>query len=139
VKGVMNGDMGVVVRVDVNDDDEDVLVCRFGDREIGYTQDELKDLGLAYAITVHKSQGGQAPVVIFPVTTSHYVMLARNLVYTGITRAERVCVLVGTRKALAIAIRNNRVAKRNTNLKERIAERLKAGDDEHEHNRYADG
>ena len=137
VKGVMNGDMGVVVRVDVNDDDEDVLVCRFGDREIRYAQDELKELGLAYSITVHKSQGGQAPVVILPVSTSHYVMLARNLIYTGITRAERICVMVGTRKALAIAIRNNRVAKRNTKLKERIVARLKAGDDEHDRHRYA--
>lgn len=122
-KGVMNGDVGVVVRIDVNDEDEKGLICRFGEREVMYTLDELKYLHLAYAITIHKSQGGQAPVVIMPISTSHYIMLARNLVYTGITRAEKTCVMIGTRKALAIAVRNDRVVQRNTRLSERIAER----------------
>jgi exodeoxyribonuclease V alpha subunit len=120
-KGVMNGDMGVVIRIDVNDDEENVLVCRFGDHDVTYTQDELNELGLAYAITIHKSQGGQAPVVIMPISTSHYIMLARNLVYTGITRAEKTCVMIGTMKAIAIAVRNDRVMKRNTRLRDRFA------------------
>jgi exodeoxyribonuclease V alpha subunit len=117
----MNGDMGVVIRIDVNDDEENVLVCRFGDHDVTYTQDELNELGLAYAITIHKSQGGQAPVVIMPISTSHYIMLARNLVYTGITRAEKTCVMIGTMKAIAIAVRNDRVMKRNTRLRDRFA------------------
>jgi len=137
-KGVMNGDMGVVIRIDVNDDEENVLVCRFGDHDVTYTQDELKELGLAYAITIHKSQGGQAPVVIMPISTSHYIMLARNLVYTGITRAEKTCVMIGTRKALAIAVRNDQAVQRNTRLGKRILSRMKEGVT-HERHRYADG
>jgi exodeoxyribonuclease V alpha subunit len=134
----MNGDMGVVIRIDVNDDEENVLVCRFGDHDVTYTQDELKELGLAYAITIHKSQGGQAPVVIMPISTSHYIMLARNLVYTGITRAEKICVMIGTRKALAIAVRNDQAVQRNTRLGKRILSRMKEGV-AHERHRYADG
>ena len=144
-KGIMNGDMGTVLKVgfardeDGEETDERILVCDFGGRRIVYTQDELKNVQLAYAVTVHKAQGSQAPAVIMPVSTSHYVMLARNLVYTGITRAERICVMIGTKKALAIAIRNNRVAQRNTRLKERIVALMKAGDDAHDRHRYADG
>ena len=133
MKGVMNGDIGTVKAVGVARDedgeetDERVLFCDFGGREVVYSQDDLKHLQLAYAITVHKAQGGQAPVVIMPVSTSHYMMLARNLVYTGITRAERVCVMIGTKKALTIAVRNDRVVHRNTLLKERIQNALREG------------
>lgn len=126
-KGVMNGDIGIVIRVNVDNDEHKELVCRFGNRYVSYTQDELKHLQLGYAITIHKSQGGQAPVVIMPISTSHYVMLARNLVYTGITRAEKTCVMIGTKKALAIAVQNDRAVLRNTRLKDRIEKRLKAG------------
>lgn len=126
-KGVMNGDIGIVIRVNVDNDEHKELVCRFGNRYVSYTQDELKHLQLGYAITIHKSQGGQAPVVIMPISTSHYVMLARNLVYTGITRAEKTCVMIGTKKALAIAVQNDRAVLRNTRLKDQIEKRLKAG------------
>ena len=77
---------------------------------------------LAYAITIHKSQGSEFPVVVMPVTMKHFVMLQRNLIYTGITRAKKICVLVGTTKALAYAVRNQTVSKRNTKLKERLNE-----------------
>ncbi|WP_051318325.1 ATP-dependent RecD-like DNA helicase [Cohnella thermotolerans] len=143
-KGIMNGDLGTILEVGFARDedgetDERILVCEFGGQRIVYTQDDLKNVQLAYAVTVHKSQGSQAPAVIMPVSTSHYVMLARNLVYTGMTRAERLCVMIGTKKALAIAIQNNQVARRNTRLKERIVALMKAGDDAHDRHRYADG
>ena len=77
---------------------------------------------VAYATTIHKSQGSEYPVVIIPLLMTHFVMLQRNLVYTGITRAKRLCILVGTTKALAYAIHNQTVQKRNTRLKERLHE-----------------
>ncbi|GGK33039.1 ATP-dependent RecD-like DNA helicase [Caldalkalibacillus thermarum] len=123
-KGLNNGEMGIVTRTgiwfDENGVGHEVLYCNFMGREVRYLKDELKELQLAYAITIHKSQGGQAPVVIMPVSTSHYIMLARNLIYTGMTRAEQKVVMIGTKKALNIAIRNNKIAQRNTKLKERL-------------------
>lgn len=123
-KGLNNGEMGIVTRVGVHYDDDGVahqaLYCTFMGQEVFYLKDELKELQLAYCITIHKSQGGQAPIVIMPVSTSHYIMLAKNLIYTGMTRAEEKVVLVGTQKALNIAIRNNKIVKRNTKLRERI-------------------
>jgi len=87
---------------------------------VEYTEDDLEALTLAHAITVHKSQGSEYRVVVMPVTTQHYVMLARNLIYTAITRAREKVILVGTRRALSIAIKNNKVVKRHTALTERI-------------------
>ena len=76
---------------------------------------------LAYATTIHKSQGSEYPIVVMPVLMTHYVMLQRNLVYTGVTRAKKILVIVGTKKALAIAVRNVTVDKRNTMLAERLS------------------
>ena len=87
---------------------------------VTYDISELDELVLAYATTIHKSQGSEYPVVVMPVLMSHYIMLQRNLIYTGITRAKKILVLVGTRKALSYAIRNLTVQKRNTLLKDRI-------------------
>ena len=75
---------------------------------------------LAYATTIHKSQGSEYPIVVMPIMMTHYVMLQRNLVYTGVTRAKRCLVLIGTRKAVSMAIRNTNVQKRNTLLAERL-------------------
>lgn len=131
-KKVLNGDIGVVKETTflLNEQgeptDEMGLVCEFQGREVTYSKSHLKDIWLAYAITIHKAQGGQAPVVIMPVSSSHYVMLARNLIYTGLTRAERVCVMIGTRKALNIAVCNNKLQKRNTGLMERILQYMRA-------------
>jgi exodeoxyribonuclease V alpha subunit len=103
----------------VNLEDRELLV-RFDDREIVYDETELDELVLAYATTIHKSQGSEYPIVVMPILMTHYVMLQRNLVYTSVTRAKKVLVIVGTKKALAMAVRNVTVSKRNTMLAERL-------------------
>ena len=120
-KEVFNGDIGVITAVD---EEERELTVLFDGREILYDVTELDELVLAYATTIHKSQGSEYPVVVMPVLMTHYVMLQRNLVYTGVTRAKKALVIVGTKKALSLAVRTVTVTKRNTLL----AERLKAGD-----------
>lgn len=116
-KSVFNGDIGYVTDVDTL---EKTLMVSFDGRVLEYEQSELDELTLAYAITIHKSQGSEFPIVVIPITMKHFVMLQRNLIYTGITRAKKICVLVGTTKALAYAVRNQTVSKRNTKLKERL-------------------
>ena len=112
---VFNGDLGVVVRVDP---DEDELVAAFDGREVSYSFGELDELALAYAATIHKSQGSEYPAVVIPLTTQHYTMLARNLLYTGVTRGKRLVVLVGSKKALALAVRDGGARRRWTKLRE---------------------
>ena len=85
-----------------------------------YEDTDLDELTLAYATTIHKSQGSEYPVVVIPLLMTHFVMLQRNLIYTGITRAKKICIIIGTTKALAYAIHNQVVLKRNTKLKERL-------------------
>jgi exodeoxyribonuclease V alpha subunit len=97
-KEVYNGDLGVVSRIDM---EEGELVVDFDDREVTYGFGELDELVLAYATTIHKSQGSEYPAVVIPLSTQHYPMLQRNLVYTGVTRGKRLVVLIGQRKALA--------------------------------------
>ena len=117
-KDVYNGDLGYVRSVDMEDR---TLTVDFEGHAVEYEVSELDELTLAYATTIHKSQGSEYPIVVMPVLMNHYVMLQRNLIYTGITRAKKICVLVGQAKALAYAIRNMKVLKRNTRLKERLA------------------
>ena len=100
--------------------EERTLAVNFDGRLVEYDASELDELTLAYATTIHKSQGSEYPIVVMPVLMTHYVMLQRNLIYTGITRAKKICVLIGTKKALSFAIRNMTVLKRNTRLKERL-------------------
>lgn len=119
-KAVFNGDIGYVTAVDT---DEHTLTVAYDSRLVEYELTELDEIVLAYAVTIHKSQGSEFPVVVMPVTMKHFVMLQRNLIYTGITRAKKICVLIGTTKALAYAIGQNAVSKRNTRLKERLRER----------------
>ena len=116
-KEVFNGDIGFVQSVDLEDR---TLWVSYDGRLVDYDVTELDELVLAYAATVHKSQGSEYPVVVMPVVTSHYVMLQRNLIYTGVTRAKKGMVLVGTRKALGYAVRNVSVRKRNTLLMQRL-------------------
>lgn len=116
-KEVFNGDIGVVASVDL---EERELAVDFDGREISYDVSELDELVLAYAVTIHKSQGSEYPIVVMPILMTHYVMLQRNLLYTGVTRAKKVLVIVGTRKAVSLAVRNVTVDKRNTLLAERI-------------------
>lgn len=116
-KEVFNGDLGYVESVNTEDR---TLTVDFDGRSVEYDVTELDELTLAYATTIHKAQGSEYPIVVLPVLMTHYVMLQRNLIYTGITRAKKICVLIGTTKALACAIRNQAVLKRNTKLKERL-------------------
>ncbi|MGL4852629.1 MAG: SF1B family DNA helicase RecD2 [Phocaeicola sp.] len=116
-KTVFNGDLGYIVEVDM---EERTLTVDFEGNIVEYEASELDELTLAYATTIHKSQGSEYPIVVMPVLMNHYVMLQRNLIYTGITRAKKICVLIGSAKALAYAIHNLSVLKRNTKLKERL-------------------
>ena len=116
-KEVFNGDLGYISNVNMEDR---TLQVDFDGKIVEYEASELDELTLAYATTIHKSQGSEYPIVVMPVLMSHFVMLQRNLIYTGITRAKKICVLLGTKKALGFAIRNMSVLKRNTRLKERL-------------------
>ena len=112
-KDVFNGDMGVVVQASAADAE---VVVRFDERNVAYGTDELDELALAYAATVHKSQGSEFPAVIVPIHTQHYVMLQRNLLYTAVTRGKRLVIIVGSRKALAMAVKNADVGARCSGL-----------------------
>ena len=114
-KEVYNGDLGVVSRIDM---EEGALIVDFDGRELIYGFGELDELVLAYATTIHKSQGSEYPAVVIPLSTQHYPMLQRNLVYTGVTRGKRLVVLVGQRKALAIAVKGARARRRWSKLRE---------------------
>jgi exodeoxyribonuclease V alpha subunit len=114
-KGVYNGDLGVVSGIDV---EEGELHVDFEGSTITYAFGELDELVLAYATTIHKSQGSEYPAVVIPLSTQHYPMLQRNLVYTGVTRGKRLVVLVGQRKALAIAVKGARKRRRWSKLRE---------------------
>lgn len=118
-KDVFNGDMGIITFAGVIDRDEErqgIRVRFFDGSTHEYDNDDIDQIQHAFAVTVHKSQGSEFPVVIMPVTTSHYVMLLRNLMYTGVTRAKKIAVMVGTEKAMGIAVGNNTALKRNTGL-----------------------
>lgn len=114
---VFNGDIGWITKI--NWDNQEVSVD-FEGRLLKYDFSELDELVPAYAISIHKSQGSEYPAVIIPVMTQHYVLLQRNMIYTGITRGKKLVVLVGTKKALAIAIRNDKPQKRYSHLQEKL-------------------
>jgi exodeoxyribonuclease V alpha subunit len=122
-RDVFNGDVGTVARVDA---EEGELVVTFDGRDVTYGFGELDELSLAYATTIHKSQGSEYPAVVIPLTTQHYTMLARNLLYTGITRGKRLVVLIGQRKALAIAVRNRGANRRWSKLRDWLCAELPA-------------
>jgi exodeoxyribonuclease V alpha subunit len=117
-KDVFNGDIGVVAGLDMVDQ---LLSVNYEGRRVDYDWSEADQLVLAYAISVHKAQGSEFPAVVVPLLTSHYLMLQRNLLYTAVTRAKKLCVLVGSRKAISIAVRNNKVAERYTALDWRLS------------------
>ena len=119
-KNVFNGDVGTVVDVNA---DERILSVVFDKEVVSYEGGDINELVLSYACTIHKSQGSEYPVVVMPLMMSHYIMLQRNLVYTGITRAKKICILIGDTKALRMAVHNQVVTERNTRLKERLNEK----------------
>ncbi len=116
-KDVFNGDIGVVTSVDKS---SERLVVDFEDRRVDYTFSETDELTLAYAISVHKSQGSEYPAVVVPLVTQHFALLQRNLLYTAITRGKRVVVLIGSRKAVRIALNNDKPRRRSSKLYQRI-------------------
>ncbi len=116
-KDVYNGDIGTISDVDL---EENELLVSFGDKVVTYEKSELDELVLAYATTIHKSQGSEYPIVVIPVFYSFFTLLQRNLIYTAITRAKKICVLIGQMKALGYAVKNLTVEQRNTKLKERL-------------------
>jgi exodeoxyribonuclease V alpha subunit len=112
-KEVFNGDIGTIEKIDTV---EQELFIRFDERLVTYDFGELDEVSLAYAVTIHKAQGSEFPAVVIPVAMQHYMLLQRNLIYTGITRAKRLLVLVGQKKALGFAVRNDQARKRYSGL-----------------------
>ena len=116
-KEVFNGDIGFVKEVDL---EMKVLTVEFDKKPVEYDFYDLDQISLSYAITIHKSQGSEFKCVIIPILTSHYILLQRNLLYTALTRAKELAILIGSKKAIGIAVGKNIVEQRFTSLKERI-------------------
>ena len=116
---VFNGDVGVIDDFYI-EGDEAYLRADCGKKEVFLEREYWKNVALAYALTIHKSQGSEYPIVIIPLTTSHYMMLKRNLLYTGVTRAQRMCIVVGSKRALQVALQTTDGTSRQTGLLSRI-------------------
>jgi exodeoxyribonuclease V alpha subunit len=114
---VFNGDLGVVVAIDAI---EQEVTIGFDGREVTYDYGDLNEVALAWSISIHKSQGSEYPVVILPIYMTHYVMLSRNLIYTGLTRAKKLAIVIGSNKAIGMAVRQVNQQERYTRLKERL-------------------
>ncbi len=121
-KEVFNGDIGTIININQEDN---ILIIDFDGRQVEYEINELDELSLAYAVSIHKSQGSEYKAVVIPLSTAHYLMLERNLLYTGITRGKKLVVIIGQKKALSMAINNKRVLKRVTSLKHHLQESSK--------------
>ena len=119
-KNVFNGDIGRIVQID----SEHLVVAFAEDVQIPYTRDEFGALTLAYAMSVHKSQGSEYDIIILPLVRAHHIMLQRNLLYTAVTRAKKGVILIGDRTALFSAVSNDRTRRRYTLLAERLAEKI---------------
>ena len=120
-KGVYNGDVGRIGKIDHL---EQQLIVRFEEKEVVYEFSDLDELILAYAVSIHKYQGSECPSIVIPIHTSHFKLLHRNLLYTGVTRGKKLVILVGSKKAVGIAVRNDEVKKRYTGLKQTLLETL---------------
>ena len=119
-KNVFNGDIGRIRWIDT----EHLVVAFAEDMEVSYTRDEFGALTLAYAMSVHKSQGSEYDIIILPLVRAHHIMLQRNLLYTAVTRAKKGVIIVGDRTALFTAVSNDRTRRRYTLLAERLAEKI---------------
>jgi exodeoxyribonuclease V alpha subunit len=120
---VFNGDIGRIARIDP---DEQVLIVEFDGRPVTYEFGELDELTLAYATSIHKAQGSEYPAVVMPLHTQHFLMLQRNLLYTGITRGKKLVVVVGSRRALARAVRQQDHARRFSLLSQRLQDEVQS-------------
>ncbi|GHT94500.1 hypothetical protein FACS1894122_11180 [Alphaproteobacteria bacterium] len=116
-KNVFNGDIGFISNIDP---EEQLVTAVIDGKDVVYDYSELDELVLAYAVSIHKSQGSEYPVVVMPLVMSHYIMLQRNLLYTGLTRGKELVIVIGSKKAMSISINNNKTMKRNTWLRERF-------------------
>ena len=114
---VFNGDLGIIRRIDTT---EQEVIIEFDERQVIYDYGDLNEVGLAYAVTIHKSQGSEYPVVILPLYMQHYLMLSRNLFYTGLTRAKRLAIVIGQEKPISIAVKQVKDQLRYTKLTERL-------------------
>jgi len=120
-KEVFNGDIGVIKKIDA---EQREIIISFDGAPVACDFTDLDEIVLAYAVSVHKSQGSEYPAVVIPVMTQHYMLLQRNLLYTAVTRGKRLVVLVGTKKALAMAIKNDKTLRRYTRLRERLSPQI---------------
>jgi len=114
---VFNGDLGVITGIDP---EEQEIMAQFGEREVTYDYADLNEITLAFATTIHKSQGSEYPIVILPVFMQHYIMLSRNLIYTGVTRARKLVIVVGAQKAISLAVKQVKDQERYTLLAHRL-------------------
>jgi exodeoxyribonuclease V alpha subunit len=126
-KSVMNGEVGLVLDYD-EQDKQALLQFDDGDREFWLPAADMDSFQLAWALTIHRSQGSQWPCVVAPVSYSHYVMLSRNLEYVAVTRAEQLCVMIGESQALSVAVKNVELPKRNSTLINRILNPSESGE-----------
>ncbi len=118
-RDVFNGDLGVIEKINRIEQD---MVVNFEGRQVEYDFGDLDELALAYVLSIHKSQGSEFPCVVIPVHTQHYMMLQRNLLYTAVTRGKKLVILVGTKKALGMAVRRQDTSQRYTALRGRLQE-----------------
>ena len=118
---VFNGDLGTIARIDL---EEQEVTVQFGERPVSYDYADVNEITLAWAVTVHKSQGSEYPVVILPLYMQHYLMLSRNLLYTGLTRAKQLAILVGPKRAIGMAVRQVKDKQRYTLLNQRLRKAL---------------
>jgi exodeoxyribonuclease V alpha subunit len=122
VREVYNGDVGIISKID---QEARALWVRFDDRQITYEEGDLEELTLAYATSIHKSQGSEYPAVVIPFTMSHFVMLSRNLLYTAVTRGKRLVVIVGEKRAIGLSLAETRKEARSTALGERLSQAVR--------------
>ncbi|MFB2982148.1 ATP-binding domain-containing protein [Microseira sp. BLCC-F43] len=115
---MFNGDLAAIAAIDP---EEQEVIVRFDDRDVTYDYADLNEIALAWSISIHKSQGSEYPVVILPLYMQHYVMLSRNLLYTGLTRAKQLAVIVAPQKAIGMAVRQVKDNMRYTLLRERLS------------------